>query len=186
MQAPAAPKNSSTTEPIPLIAPGSQIQYQLQNYGDRPLYCLFLSLDSAGRAIALPLLFSAPSEPATEPASLAKNSIQPNATLTLPQDLTNSIWTVQGTPRRVETYLILSPAPFTNAAALLQAPPPGGTLQLSNPLQVVHAVLQDLHAASTASPANTANKFPADAYALDVNCWATLGFAYQVTHELAT
>lgn len=198
MQAPAASKNSPTTGSIPLIAPGSQIQYRLQNYGDRPLYCLFLSLDSAGRAIALPVLSAAAgslqtaastltanasASSATEAATFSKNSIQPNAVLTLPQDLTNSTWTVQGSPRRVETYLILSLAPFTNAAALLQAPPSGGTLQLSNPLQVVHAVLQDLHAACTA---NTADKYPADAYALDVNCWATLGFAYQVTNKLAS
>jgi len=186
---PATPTSAAF---IPLVAPGSQIQYRLQNYGDRPLYIVVLSVDSAGRAIALPSLSTAGSalpltaepilETAPEPARL-QNSIPPHTTLTLPQDLTHSTWTVQGTPRRVETYFILSVAPFETAAALLQAPPTGGTLQLTNPLQVVQAVLHDLHITSTAA---TPYSIPPDAYALDVNCWATLGFIYQVQDAFET
>jgi hypothetical protein len=53
-------------------------------------------------------------------------------------------------------------------------------------LEVVQAVLQDLHKASAMQMATTSSYAPdsisavSDTYALDVNAWATLSFIYQV------
>jgi hypothetical protein len=145
---------------------GSQIQYRLTNYSDRSLYFMSFGLDAAGNSIAL-----YPEE----------TVLLPDTTVILPQAKLPD-WKLQ-TVGLAETHLIFSAAPLTQTCQVL-----GTTLRsktdvrpvvlLSNPLDVVQALLQDLHEAS--QPLLPKAEIPADQYALDVNAWATFSFIYQV------
>lgn len=167
---------------LPTIPMGSQIQYRLENYSDRPIYFMILGIDSSGSAIAL---YNSPSpQSTTEPENnspLNKVVLAPGETLTLPHSPSN--WVVQGPAGLAEIQLICSRAPFTNGQMALEAehrPRREGERieDLFNPLEVARAVLQDLHNASAVAP--DAIGTASDIYALDVNAWATLSFIYQV------
>jgi hypothetical protein len=51
-------------------------------------------------------------------------------------------------------------------------------LNVTNPITVVNALMQDLHNTSEVATKLLPNE---DVYALDVNSWATLKFVYEVT-----
>jgi hypothetical protein len=154
----------SATIPI-----NSQIQYRLYNYSDQPIYFMLIGLDTKGDALI--------AYPAVPPA----NGIEPGETVIIPQSNTAS-WLIQNPAGLVETHVICSHAPFTQADQILAAEThskAGQVMPLLNPLDVVQAVLQDLHQASSrVLPAAT--EIPGDSYALDVHAWATLSFVYQV------
>jgi Caspase domain/Domain of unknown function (DUF4384) len=172
------------TEEIPTLPLGSQIQYRLQNYSDRPVYFVLLGLDSSGRAIALyPAMAASPGSELAEPAD--DRVILPRATLTIPQTPVGSEWVLRGAAGLAETHLVFSAAPLTRTlealAARIGSPDNMHRIDaLSDPLEVAQAVLQDLHQTSTADRADKSD-LASDAYWLDVNCWATLSFTYQVT-----
>lgn len=169
---------------IPTLPIDSRVQYRLQNYSDRPVYFILLGLDSGGSAIALYPLSATPSVSSTEVKLVPEDSvIPPGETLIVPQNSVSSGWVIHGPSGPAETHLIFSRAPLTKTFAALD-----GAMRfmgnsrrvtlLSKPLEVVQAVLEDLHKASTgiAEKANAS----ADMYALDVDAWATLSFIYQV------
>ncbi|MBD3881538.1 caspase family protein [Phormidium tenue FACHB-886] len=154
------------------VANGSEIQYRLLNYSDHPVYFILLGLDIGGNAIAF-----YPSEAADE------TMIAPGETLVLPQTIATSDWVIQRTGL-AETHLIFSRSPLRQAYQTLETEGRSKTdarrvTLLQNPLEVVQAVLEDLHQASTAVVPKM--EIAADTYALDVNAWATLSFVYQVT-----
>lgn len=169
---------------VPALPIGSQIRYQVTNYGDRPLYFVVLSLDSSGSLIALYSSQTTPTPDGSEAkSSLKQDAIALGETLSVPQAKNSLQWTVRGPVGLVETYLIFSPAPFSQTLATLEAAmrPMGEVQRLgapANPLEVAQALLQDLHQAS-AVPTQSLNISP-DTFALDVNRWATLSFLYQV------
>jgi Caspase domain len=145
---------------------GSQVQYRLANYSDRPLYFIGLGLDPAGNPIAF------------YPREM---TLLPGTTLTMPQT-GSSDWKLQ-TAGLAETHLIFSAAPLTQTyqtlgTALRSKTDARPVVLLSNPLQVVQALLQDLHEASI--PQLPKAEIPTDSYAIDVNAWATFSFIYQV------
>jgi len=177
---------------LPTLAVGSRIQYRLENYSDRPIYFMLLGFDTSGNAIAL---YKIPSSQEAQGADnkppLLDGLIAPGQTLTLPQSLVATDWVIPAPGGLAEIQLICSRAPFTKAIAALEAArrPKGEGEQIGdlfNPLEVAQAVLQDLHAASAISMANSSSyaldstSTVADSYALDVNAWATLSFIYQV------
>lgn len=164
---------------LPTIAIGSQIQYQVSNKSDRPVYLLLMGLDSNKSAIAL-----YPISPTSEPSSLEKPLLQnllinPGETITVPSNSVDFQWLTHTPAAVTETYLIFSTASFTSAIVALQNGIQAPTAEkeyigaLSNPVEVATAVLQDLHNAS-------GNKPDFDTYHLDVNTWASLNFVYQV------
>jgi hypothetical protein len=53
-------------------------------------------------------------------------------------------------------------------------------LNVTNPITVVNALMQDLHNTSSVTTELLPNE---DVYALDVNSWATLKFVYEVTNS---
>lgn len=164
-------------EGSPMLAAGSQIQYRLQNYSDRPVYFLLIGLDTKGNAV---IFYPSVSETSASVAA-ARPVIAPGETRIIPQASTAN-WLVQPSLGLTETHLIFSCAPFTQAFQVLEAEMRSKVdvrpvAALLNPLEVVQAVLQDLHQASSAT---VPVEVPADAYALDVNAWATLSFVYQV------
>jgi hypothetical protein len=167
---------------LPTIPMGSQIQYRLENYSDRPIYFMLLGIDSSGSAIAL--YHNSPVQSTEESENnppLNKTVLASGETLTLPRSPAN--WVIPGPAGLVEIQLICSQAPFTNGQMALEAehrPRREGERieDVFSPLEVARGVLQDLHNASAVAP--DAIAAASDIYALDVNAWATLSFIYQV------
>lgn len=170
-----SPKTAATHQIEKLTIPlGSRIQYQLENCSDRPLYFLVLGLDTAGNAIAFyPTAAAAPLEETVQ-ASL----IPASETLVLsPAD-----WVAQAIGL-AQTDLVFSRSPLMLAyqalgLAMRAKSDARRVMLLPNSLEVVQALWQDLHQASAAILPKV--EVPADAYAMDVNAWATLRFVYQV------
>jgi hypothetical protein len=169
-----------TGEPVALAA-GSRIQYRLENRSRQPLYYLVLGLTSSRDLITL---YSSPMRsPDTPeaPPTQDEAAIASGETLTLPTPTSPLQWMVRGPSGIAETFLICSRSPFTQTLALLASTlRPQSTAPilgvLPNSLDVAHAILQDLHQASEP----TSSLAPADAFALDMNAWATLHFVYRV------
>ena len=173
---PALDPQSDRSPPPPelTLSVGSQVQYRLANYSDRPLYFVLLGLNPAGNAIAF-----YPGEGDV----LEQTILAPGETLTIPPSEPG--WKMQ-TPGLAETYIVLSCAPLTQTYQALATARPKTDIQrvvlLAHPLEVVQALLQDLHQASLPFVATLPPKIeiPADMYAIEVNAWATLSFVYQV------
>ena len=152
----------------PILSIDSRVEYQIYNYSDRRIYAILIGLNSSGNAIAYYPL-----------AADEADGIAPGATLTLPQAEFAADWALHNSPGWMETYFICSPAPFAQTAAYLAI---GNSttriIPLVKPLDVVQAVLRDLHQASATDTTSVT--------ALDMNQWATLSFAYQrVDRDLA-
>lgn len=147
----------------PTITAGSQVQYRLENHNPMPIYFTLIGMDTRGNPLML---------------SPTPDQIAAGETITVP---TGTGWSIQPPAGLAETHLIFSRAPFTQTAELFGATLIKANAQqvtaLPNPLEMVQAVLQDLHQASSAS---IPIEIPADAYALDVTAWATLSFIYPV------
>jgi hypothetical protein len=128
-----------------------------------PIYFTLIGMDTRGNPLML---------------SPTPDQIAAGETITVP---TGTGWSIQPPAGLAETHLIFSRAPFTQTAELFGATLIKANAQqvtaLPNPLEMVQAVLQDLHQASSAS---IPIEIPADAYALDVTAWATLSFIYPV------
>jgi hypothetical protein len=169
---------------IPTVPIGSQLRYRVQNYSDRPLYFALLGFDSSGNAIALyvksPTSVDSTNiaEPWTEDGAIA-----PGTTVTLPP-MSTSAWVANGPGGLVETYLIFSRNPLVHSLSAIEAqitPRSNGRLTtLSDPLEIVHAVLEDLHSSASEIATPVDSSF-SESYRLDVATWATLNFSYQVT-----
>lgn len=165
-------------EGSPNVPLGSQIQYRLHNYGTQPVYFMLMGLDTKGNAM---VFYPDDSHAVTANGARQPNAIVPNETVVIPSANTTG-WSIQNPIGLAETHLIFSRAPFTQTAQTLETEIRAQTdsqqvTALLNPLEVVQAILQDLHTASTAL---STLEVPADSYALDVNAWATFSFIYQV------
>ncbi len=174
---------------------GSRISYWLSNQQSDPVYFLLFGLDSNSNKISI----SVPGKVTVSPvASSGKNSqgrggdtarsigskqvIPPRKTIVVPDAFASVEWAVKGSPGLVETQLIFSIAPFTKtleAAAKSKGGMDNPEGILANPLEVVQALLEDLHEASQPS-ASDLGLSTTDSFALDVNAWATLSFIYKV------
>jgi len=170
---------------IPTVLSGSRIQYRVHNDSDRPVYLVLLGLDSNKSAIAL-----YPTDPKNETNStqtkplLKDVVIASGETLIIPdQTSVNFEWVIHGPSGLAEIQLIFSNASFTQTLTSLEASMQSTEAEehikpLLNPVEVVQAVLQDLHQASAVKVVNPSSS--TDTYALDVNAWAGLSFVYQV------
>ncbi|MBW4518917.1 MAG: caspase family protein [Scytolyngbya sp. HA4215-MV1] len=157
---------------------GSQIQYRVKNFDDRPVYFLLLGRDGNGSMSFYPGAMSA--IPADIDANLPlSDRIAPGEIRTFPQ--ADSSWSLRGAAGFCTLQLICSTSPFTRTFALLEvnsfAAEGARVIDLStNALEVVHAILQDLHQANQSPHPTT----PSDSFMLDINTWVTLRFTYQV------
>ena len=166
-------RNGSDGQGLPTfvtVPVGSQVQYQVQNLGQQPIYFVIVGWDSNGKAFYYAQPAATPSVTSLSDV-MPPNLISPNLTVTLPPIGSPAEWVVRSPSGQAETYLICSHTPFTQTQALLSDPSDNipAFRALSNPLAVVQAVLQDLHQGEAT-----------DVFALNVNGWATLRFAYQV------
>ncbi len=169
---------------VPVLPIGSRIQYRLENSTNNPIYFMILGFETSGNAIAL---YQNQSLQTTSEADknppLNNGVIAPGETLTVPDPSASFKWIVPSPGGLAEIQLICSCCPFTQGmAALSEAMRSKGEGtrigDLSNPLDVAHAILQDLHQASAIPP--EAINMISDVYALDMKAWATLSFIYQV------
>ncbi|MGJ3245822.1 MAG: caspase family protein [Elainellaceae cyanobacterium] len=168
---------------VPTLPVNSRIQYRLQNYSDRSVYCTFIGLDSNGNAIAVyPALGNSGGGSDTS-ANLGDSVIEPGEILLVPQASAASEWVVNGSKGLAETFILFSRSPLSlTASALADEIRPVGNVRrpsiLANPLKIVQTILQDLHRASINNRPQL--EIPADSYALDVNTWASMNFVYRV------
>ncbi len=165
--------SQSGSDPLspPVLPAGGQIQYLLENAGDRPVYFLLIGLNANGN----PVLFY----PAN-PLIAAGDGI---AVPSVNGARNGGGWLLQTATGLAETHVLFSIAPFTQTSQLLAASPQfeiDQLLALTNPLAVVEAILADLHQASAEGNAKLPVEVPADSYALDINAWASFSFLYQV------
>ncbi|MDZ8139706.1 MAG: caspase family protein [Nostoc sp. DedQUE04] len=170
--------------PTPIVPIGSQMQYRVENQSDRPVYLILLGLNNNHTAIAFYSweTLQEPNTADTKPL-LKEVVIAPGETLTLPQTNTASEWMISGPASECEHQLIFSTAPFNGTLAALNTAKYSTAEQgpigpLLNSLEVVQALLQDLHNASAFK--TEMNVTAADSHSLDVNNWASLGFSFQV------
>ncbi|MBN3890048.1 MAG: caspase family protein [Nostoc sp. JL31] len=170
--------------PTPIVPIGSRMQYRVENQSDRPVYLILLGLNNNHTAIAF-YSWETPQEPkAADTKPLLKEVvIAPGETLTLPQTNTASEWVISGPASECEHQLIFSTAPFNGTLAALNTAKystaeEGPIGPLLNSLDVVQALLQDLHNASALK--TEMNGTTADSHSLDVNNWASLSFSFQV------
>ena len=182
------------TEELVSLSIGSHIQYQLENQSEQAVHFLLLHLDSNGDLVSLdsplahavsPALPQAPAADETSKGTImpdrASNTIDPHESLTLPQVSTSFQWLVSGLPGLATTYLLCSRAPFQQTMALLDTTRSSNTPSLktlTKPLEVVQALLQDLHQAGDRLEPTVAA--PSDSFALNMNVWASLRFVYQI------
>jgi hypothetical protein len=161
---------------------GSRICYRLYNDSGRPVYFAVFCSNCAGRLSVLG------AEGKDSVAGMSR-AIAPGENLTVPAagailfEGSANGWAVSGPIGLAETVIIFSESPFAQTLAAIEA-----EMQqtrdalpirvLLNPLNVVRAVLEDLHAASI--PGVQKVGISTDDWALDVNVWATLSFVYRV------
>ncbi len=165
---------------VPSIPSGSKIQYRLQNFSDRPVYCVLLGVDSDGNAIALYPSTAQRNRDSGQDASL----VGPGETIAVPPPAASAEWRIDSPPGLAETHVVFSATPLTKtAAAFDETVRPTGNIRqvssLSDPLAIAQAILSDLHRAS-ADKRVAGLEISSDAYALHVDQWATLSFYYRV------
>ncbi|MGB3495268.1 MAG: DUF4384 domain-containing protein, partial [Elainellaceae cyanobacterium] len=171
---------------VPAIPIGSHIQYRLQNYSDRPIYCALLGLDSGGNAIAIyPAVVNDSRNDSS--SSLRESIVMPGESLTVPQPAISAEWVVGGPVGLAETYIVCSRQPLKRTAiALSKAMRPMGSLRqlsiLTDPANIVQSVLADLNEASL-NELPTEIDISSDTYALNAHSWATFSFVYRVVES---
>ncbi|MBX9259275.1 caspase family protein [Desmonostoc muscorum CCALA 125] len=170
--------------PTPTVPIGSRMQYRLENQSDRPVYLILLGLKNNQTAIAF-YSWETPLEPNTTDTKplFREVVIAPGETLTLPQTNAGSEWVIPAPAFFSEQQLIFSIAPFSATLAVLNTtkyptPDQQPIAPLLKSLDVVQALLQDLHNASAIKA--EMNGTAADSYILDVNNWASFSFNFQV------
>ncbi|BAZ46667.1 peptidase C14 caspase catalytic subunit p20 [Chondrocystis sp. NIES-4102] len=174
--------NYNSVSTLPVLTKGSQIQLTLSNAEEEELYVILLGVDSDGKIFALytPNLASN----IEIEAQLNNLAIAGNSELIIPQADNSWQWKISQTAGINTLYAIFAIQPFAQTLKALASQQNAKLdqqqiLNLVNPQQVLKAIMQDLHAASGVDskllPSN-------EVYALDVNCWATLSFVYEIAN----
>ncbi len=148
------------------LAVGDRLFCVIENLMDIPLYVGIFSFDARGRML-VPSFVSSP---------YASDAIAlPQQTLVIPQPKSPFSWIASAPQGLVNFQVVLSRQPLQKTASALarslqQAPSSTGMVTANNPLDIVQALLEDLHQEGMGS----------DTWMLDVNNWATLDFVYRV------
>ncbi|NJO97329.1 MAG: DUF4384 domain-containing protein [Pleurocapsa sp. CRU_1_2] len=153
------------------------------NTDDRQLYTLVLGTDSHCNIYAL--YTPAQSTTVDGVVQLEEIAIASQGELVLPPPEDSWKWKVSESPGINTLYVVLSVQPFSKTLKAfanqqnfkLDQPQ---VLNVTNPITVVNALMQDLHNNSSVETKLLPSE---DVYALDVNSWATLKFVYEVTNN---
>jgi hypothetical protein len=175
------PAPLEVTNNLPVIARGTEIRLNLNNADNRQLYTIVLGTDSHCNIYAL----YTPEQSSTVDGvvQLEKIAIAPQGELVLPPTENSWKWKVSESPGINTLYVVLSIQPFTETLTAFASQQnfkldQQQVLNVTNPITVINALMQDLHNTSSVVPKLLPSE---DVYALDVNSWATLKFVYEVT-----
>ncbi|MEY3299921.1 MAG: hypothetical protein RLZZ597_3181 [Cyanobacteriota bacterium] len=166
------PGNGPTTL---TLSRDTRFQYRITNHGDVPLYMMVIRFNGQGDCSALVVApensGSAEETPPTNPP------LAPRQTLLVPQNPNG--WGILGNVVHVETHIILSQRPFHRCLEEIaiddpMAPVQTDLQQVSQPLTLAQALLQDLHS----NEALTEGRSASDVYALNQSQWATFQISY--------
>ncbi|MBE9043059.1 caspase family protein [Pleurocapsales cyanobacterium LEGE 10410] len=174
--------NTESANASPFLAKGAEIELTLNNFSDRQLYALLLGVDSDSDIFALYTPIQ-PSKAEAE-ARLENIAIAPGNKLVIPPVENSWQWKAPESAGINTLYAIFAVQPFANTLKALTTQPNfkldrEQVLKVTNPLEVVNSLMQDLHNASSVADSFLPKD---DVYALDVNSWATLNFVYEVAN----
>ena len=166
---------------VPLIAKGTEIRLSLDNIDSRQLYTVIFGTDSNCNLYAL--YTPAESSNLEDIVRLEEIAIAPQTKLAIPPESDSWKWKVSESPGINTLYVMLSVRPFTETRKALASQQnfkldQQQVLNVTNPVTVINAVMQDLHDTSAVAAELLPNE---DVYALNVNSWATLKFIYEVS-----
>ncbi|WP_052055997.1 caspase family protein [Myxosarcina sp. GI1] len=178
--------STETSASIPVLAKGSHIRFCLTNECEVPLYALLIGIDSDRNVFAL---YTPQETDNAETTAVQNLVISPQSQLLVPESEDSWKWKVTISAGIAEVYAIFSTQPFKRTLEALAAQPNlkldrEQVLNVPNPLEVIHAMLKDLHEASSVSEELLGSN--TNVYALDVDNWATLSFVYEVVTDYST
>ncbi|MEM6349983.1 MAG: caspase family protein [Cyanobacteria bacterium P01_D01_bin.14] len=177
---PALPKSrlaeQIAQQDLPLtVGTGSRLRYRLFNFNQLPLYFVFVSVDARDRMLAfLPPL---PAPDTDAPATPLQNrySVAPGTAISIPE--ADIDWGIEEPIGSVETLIICSTTPFTQAAealAPLSSKSNSQRVDLGEAaLTIAEAILSDLDYGNP-----DRKNVSTDSYALNAATWATLALSY--------
>ena len=171
---------------VPLLAKGTEIGLNLNNIDRRQLYTIIFSIDSDCNVYAL--YTPAQSSKAEGAVQLEDITIAPQTELAIPAVEDSWRWKVSESPGINTIHVVLSVKPFTETLKAFASQQnfkldQQQVLNVTNPIAVIEALMQDLHNTSSVD----AKLLPyEDVYALDVDSWATLKFVYEVSNVQST
>ncbi|OIP68697.1 MAG: hypothetical protein AUK48_15550 [Oscillatoriales cyanobacterium CG2_30_44_21] len=166
---PSSLDNTIRTKPINI---GDRLECQIENFSEKPLYTRIFCLDPRSKILT-------PNFTAIPYAS--DGIIPPQSTLTIPYPKTMN-WAVSAPKGTVDVFVVISQSPLTEVSQSLetsqrQASSLNGLISISNPLQVIQSLLNDLDRAYKSADFMSTS---GDVWMLDVNQWTTFSFNYQV------
>ncbi len=178
----ASASNADTNNNVPLLVKGTEINLALNNTGDRQLYAVILGIDSDCNIYGL----YTPTRSSTAEAAIKLEdiAIASGSELVIPDSDTSWKWKVPESVGINTLYVIFAVQPFQATLKAFSTQQnfkldQQQVLNVTNPIDVIHSLMQDLHQASSVSSELLTNE---NVYALDVNSWATLKFVYEVTN----
>ncbi|MEO0834830.1 MAG: hypothetical protein AAFY16_02335, partial [Cyanobacteria bacterium J06642_3] len=181
----ASPVHSSieSNNNLPLMAKGTDLRLSLDNSEDRQLYAVVLGIDCDSNIYALYI----PNQAANTEGNLQSNNvgIASGTEAMIPPPQTSWKWKVPESLGINTLYVVFAVAPFAETLRAFATQQnykfdQQQILNVTNPVALIKALIQDLHNASAVLDGLVPND---DVYALNVDSWATLNFIYEVTNS---
>ena len=161
--------NQSSQELLSLIPVGSKINLKIANMSNKYVNVIFLAINSSGKVIVY--------------FSPEKTVINPQNTISIPENFSPFKWIVNAAKGLGELILICSESPFNETLINLykftsMKPDREQIIPLDEPEIIAKTILEDLHKGSNIKPDIINNL--TDIYALDINSWASFNFVYKI------
>ena len=174
----AISSGSDSSNSVPVLVKGEEIKLAIDNTGEEELYAVILGIDSDCNIFAL----YTPANSAEPEVQLKDITIASQSKLVIPSAESSWKWKVPESIGINTLYVILAVRPFAQTLKAFANQQnyklnQEQVLNVTNPIDVVNSLLQDLHDASSVPK----NLLPSnDVYALNVSSWASLNFVYEV------
>ncbi|MEM7756768.1 MAG: caspase family protein [Cyanobacteria bacterium P01_A01_bin.40] len=168
---------------LPVIIKGSEFKLALANSGERQLYAVILGTDCDSNMYAL--YTPAQSTGAEGDPPLTDIGIASGEEVMIPTTESSWQWKVPEFIGINALYVVMATQPFQETLKACASQQnfklnQQQVLNVTNPVALITALMQDLHNAS----AVLNGLLPSDdVYALNVDSWATLNFVYEVTNS---
>ena len=175
----ATSSGSDSSNSVPVLVKGEEIKLAIDNTGEEKLYAVILGIDSDCNIFAL----YTPTQSTVETEGQLRDiAIAPKSELVIPSAESSWKWKVPESIGINTLYVILAIRPFAQTLKAFANQQnyklnQEQVLNVTNPIDVVNSLLQDLHDASSVPKKLLPNN---DVYALNVLSWASLNFVYEV------